>query len=144
VSGQLHAPATLLLAKEPPVPIGKEAGWPPEPVWMIQRSENSLSYQDLNSNSSAVQPVASHVHSFFHLRVVNLIMLVLQSLSLLLFVTSLKAILIETCQMCFKLYAVIEREINLTRSDLITTICNMDFNLAVQKLKDSCISLVSI
>jgi hypothetical protein len=27
VSGQLHAPAALPPGKEPPVPIGKEAGW---------------------------------------------------------------------------------------------------------------------
>jgi hypothetical protein len=27
--------------KEPPVPIGKEAGWALEPVWMVWRSENS-------------------------------------------------------------------------------------------------------
>jgi hypothetical protein len=33
VSGQLHAPATLLLGKEPLVPVGYEAGWAPEPVW---------------------------------------------------------------------------------------------------------------
>jgi len=33
VSGQLHAPAALLLGKEPLVPIGWEAEWAPEPVW---------------------------------------------------------------------------------------------------------------
>jgi hypothetical protein len=34
VSGQHHAPAMLLpLGKGPPVPIGQEAGWAPEPVW---------------------------------------------------------------------------------------------------------------
>jgi hypothetical protein len=34
VSGQLHAPAALPPAKEPRVPIGEEAGWAPEPVWV--------------------------------------------------------------------------------------------------------------
>jgi hypothetical protein len=34
VSGQLHAPAALPPGKEPLVPIGQEAGWAPEPVWM--------------------------------------------------------------------------------------------------------------
>jgi hypothetical protein len=32
-SGQLHAPAALPLGKEPPLAIGQEAGWTPEPVW---------------------------------------------------------------------------------------------------------------
>jgi hypothetical protein len=31
VSGELHAPAALLPGKEPPAPIGQEAGWAPEP-----------------------------------------------------------------------------------------------------------------
>jgi hypothetical protein len=36
VSGQRHAPAALLPpGKEPPVPIVKEAGWAPEPVWTV-------------------------------------------------------------------------------------------------------------
>jgi hypothetical protein len=34
VYSQLHAPATLL-GKCLPVPTGKEARWPPEPVWML-------------------------------------------------------------------------------------------------------------
>jgi hypothetical protein len=33
VSGQLHDPAALPPEKEPLVPIGKEAGWAPEPFW---------------------------------------------------------------------------------------------------------------
>jgi hypothetical protein len=33
VSGHLHAPASLPPRKEPLVPIGKEAGWAPEPFW---------------------------------------------------------------------------------------------------------------
>jgi hypothetical protein len=54
VSGQLHAPAAL-----PPVPIGSEAGWAPEPVCTMWRRENSWPYQDSNSDPSVVQPVAS-------------------------------------------------------------------------------------
>jgi hypothetical protein len=41
VTGQLHAPAALPPGKEPPVTIGKEAGWAPEPVWTTWRRENS-------------------------------------------------------------------------------------------------------
>jgi hypothetical protein len=37
VSGQLHVPAVLPPGKEPPVPIGYEAGWAPEPVWTMWR-----------------------------------------------------------------------------------------------------------
>jgi len=32
VSGQVHATAALPPEKEPPVPIGKDAGWDPEQV----------------------------------------------------------------------------------------------------------------
>jgi hypothetical protein len=59
VSGQLHAPAALPPGKEPPVPIGSEVGWTPEPVWMIWSTENSWPYRDSNSDPSVVQPVAS-------------------------------------------------------------------------------------
>jgi hypothetical protein len=34
VSDQFHAPAAL-----PPVPIAQEAGWAPEPVWTLWRTE---------------------------------------------------------------------------------------------------------
>jgi hypothetical protein len=33
VSGQIHAPAALASGKEPLLPIRREAGWDPEPVW---------------------------------------------------------------------------------------------------------------
>jgi hypothetical protein len=33
VSGQFHAPAALPSEKKPLLPIGKEDGWAPEPVW---------------------------------------------------------------------------------------------------------------
>jgi hypothetical protein len=43
VSGQLHAPAALLLpGKGPPVPIVQEAGWAPEPVWSQRIEEKSF------------------------------------------------------------------------------------------------------
>jgi hypothetical protein len=42
VSGQHHAPAALLLpGKEPPVPIGQEAGWATEAVWTQRLEERS-------------------------------------------------------------------------------------------------------
>jgi hypothetical protein len=45
--------------KEHPVPIVKEVGWAPEPVWTTWRSANSCPKRDLNSDPLAVQPVAS-------------------------------------------------------------------------------------
>jgi hypothetical protein len=42
VSGQLHAPAALPLEKEPPVLIGYEVGWAPEPAWRLWNREKSL------------------------------------------------------------------------------------------------------
>jgi hypothetical protein len=59
VSGQLHVPAALSPGKKPPVPIGKEAGWSPEPVWMTWRRGNSWPYRNSNSDPSFVQLVAS-------------------------------------------------------------------------------------
>jgi hypothetical protein len=43
VSGQRHVPAALLPpGKGPPVPIGQEAGWTPEPVWAQRLEKKSL------------------------------------------------------------------------------------------------------
>jgi hypothetical protein len=43
VSGQRHAPAALFPpGKGPPVPIGQEAGWAPEPVWTQRLQEKSF------------------------------------------------------------------------------------------------------
>jgi len=39
VNGQPHATAALPPGKEPPVPIGYEAGWALEPVWTRWRRE---------------------------------------------------------------------------------------------------------
>jgi hypothetical protein len=47
VSRQRHAPAALY----PLVPIGQEAGWPPEPVWTQRLEEKSFaSAGDRNSD----------------------------------------------------------------------------------------------
>jgi hypothetical protein len=35
MSGQLHTPAVLLSGKEPPVLIGEEPEWAPEPAWAL-------------------------------------------------------------------------------------------------------------
>jgi hypothetical protein len=45
--------------KKPPVPIGYEAGWAPEPIWTAWRSKHSWPYCDSNSDPSVVQPEAS-------------------------------------------------------------------------------------
>jgi hypothetical protein len=60
VSGQLHTPATLPPGKEPPVPIGYEAGRAPEPVWVTWRIENSWPYCDLDPDPLVIQPLASY------------------------------------------------------------------------------------
>jgi hypothetical protein len=41
VSGHVHVPAALSPGKDPPVPIGCEAGWVPELVWTLPSSEKS-------------------------------------------------------------------------------------------------------
>jgi hypothetical protein len=55
-SGLLHAPAASLSGKDPPVPIGKEAGWASEPVWTLWSTEKSLVLA--RNLPPAVQPVA--------------------------------------------------------------------------------------
>jgi hypothetical protein len=54
VSGQHHAPAALL----PPVPIGQQAGWAPEPVW-TQRIEEK-SFASAVDRTPIAQPVVRH------------------------------------------------------------------------------------
>jgi hypothetical protein len=39
----------LTLGKEPPVPIGQEAGWGPEPVWMQRLEEKSSAFVEIES-----------------------------------------------------------------------------------------------
>jgi hypothetical protein len=45
--------------KEPPVPIGLEAVWAPEPVWTTWRRDKSCPYLDSPSDPSAVQHIAN-------------------------------------------------------------------------------------
>jgi hypothetical protein len=54
VSGQLHAPAALLPGKEPPIPMGEEAVWAPEPILMLLRRKNLA----LTGNRT---PIVQHV-----------------------------------------------------------------------------------
>jgi hypothetical protein len=56
MSGQLDAPAALPPRKQFPVPIGQEAGWAPEQVWMLRSGEYSLSLH--GNRNPVVQPVA--------------------------------------------------------------------------------------
>jgi len=50
----LHAPAAL-----PPVPIGQEAGWAPEPVWTLWRREKPLTLLWIIAKIFSPEPVAS-------------------------------------------------------------------------------------
>jgi hypothetical protein len=59
VSGQRHAPAALYFqGKGPPVPIGQEAGWAPDPVWTQRIEENPLSLPGIETRSPG-RPVSS-------------------------------------------------------------------------------------
>jgi hypothetical protein len=62
VSGQRHAAAALLPpGKGPPVLIGEEAGWDPEPVWTQRLEENSFApSRESNPDRPVVQPVVRH------------------------------------------------------------------------------------
>jgi hypothetical protein len=68
VSGQLHAPVTLLSGKEL---FEYEIRWDPEPVWTTWARENSWPYRDLNSDSSVVQPVASRYTDYWNSAVIK-------------------------------------------------------------------------
>jgi hypothetical protein len=56
VSGQLHAPDTLPPRKEPLLPIGQEAGWAQEPVWMRWWREKFPA--PAGARTPTIQPVA--------------------------------------------------------------------------------------
>jgi hypothetical protein len=60
VTGQLHAPAALPPGKGPPVAIGLEAGWAPEPFWTTWRGENltPTGTRTPNLRPSSPEPVA--------------------------------------------------------------------------------------
>jgi hypothetical protein len=57
VSSQLHTPTALPPGKEPPVPIGQEAGWAPGLVWTLWRGEKSCL---VGNGIWAIWPTASH------------------------------------------------------------------------------------
>jgi hypothetical protein len=58
VSGQHHAPAALLPpGKGPPVPIGQEAGWVPEPE---ATGKILCPRRESNPDRPVVQPVVRH------------------------------------------------------------------------------------
>jgi hypothetical protein len=56
VSGQLHAPPLYPRGNSPPLPIGQEAEWAPEPVRKLWRREESCT---TGNRTRAVQP-ATH------------------------------------------------------------------------------------
>jgi hypothetical protein len=60
VIGQLHAPAPLPPGKEPPVHIGEESGWAPEPFWTRWWREKfpAPPPKESSPRPSIVQPVA--------------------------------------------------------------------------------------
>jgi hypothetical protein len=59
VNGQHHAPAALYPpGKEPPVPIGQEAGWAPEPAWTHRLEEKSSA--SVGDRTPVIQSVVSH------------------------------------------------------------------------------------
>jgi hypothetical protein len=53
-----HPSCTLPPGKGPPVPIGQEAGWVPEPVWMQGLEEKSCA--PVRDQTPIVQPVVRH------------------------------------------------------------------------------------
>jgi hypothetical protein len=57
VSDQLYAPAALVQGKEPPSPIGQEAGWAPEPVRTLWRRQTFLAPP--GNRTPAVQSLAT-------------------------------------------------------------------------------------
>jgi hypothetical protein len=56
VNGEPYTPDILLSGKMPPVPIEQEAGWAPEPVWMLWSTEKSVA--PAGNRISDLQPVA--------------------------------------------------------------------------------------
>jgi len=64
MTGQLHDLAALLPGKEPLVPIGYEAGWIPEPVWIRCRREKFPA--PAGSGTPIVQPIPTELPWLFH------------------------------------------------------------------------------
>jgi hypothetical protein len=60
VDGQLPAPAALPQGKEPPVPLGQEAGWAAEPFGgAVVKRKITSPRRESNLRTLIVQPVAS-------------------------------------------------------------------------------------
>jgi hypothetical protein len=55
-SGQLQVPAALPLGRSQLILIGYEAGWVPEPVWRLWRTEKSCPYWDSNVGRLDLSP----------------------------------------------------------------------------------------
>jgi hypothetical protein len=77
VSGQRHAPAALYpRGKDPPVPIGEEAVWAPEPVWTQRLEEkSSVSVGDRTPIVQPVvrlSPVSTPAYIFFRLHALHI------------------------------------------------------------------------
>jgi hypothetical protein len=68
LNGQIHAPAALTPAKYPPAPIGYEAGWAPEPVWMLWRREKCCPCWQSNPGRPARSEylITMRTHSCWH------------------------------------------------------------------------------
>jgi hypothetical protein len=56
--GQLSGMVALQLEKQSLVPIGLEARWDPDPVWILYRREKSLPLPKLSPHSTVVETVA--------------------------------------------------------------------------------------
>jgi len=62
MSGQPHALATLSLGKKPPVLIGQEPGWAPEPVLDMVAKRKSPFPEPAGNWTPVVQPVAKSLY----------------------------------------------------------------------------------
>jgi hypothetical protein len=56
VSGRIHAPATSVERKSPPVLILQEAAWAPEPAWTLWGREKLYPCQESNPAVQSVAP----------------------------------------------------------------------------------------
>jgi hypothetical protein len=112
VSGQRHAPAALLPpGKEPPVPIGQEAGWAPEPVW-TQRIEEK-SFAPAGDRTPVVKPVVRHYTAW----ATRLLMAYLHLLKILYRIVSLPLHMWDECELphaCFYSIWIYSRQYFLT------------------------------
>jgi hypothetical protein len=96
VSGQRHAPAALH-PKDPPVPIGQEAGWASEPVWTLWLEE--ILFASAGDRTPVVQSVVRHYIDW-----VNLAPLPWNKINQLIFVMVKFGVLFEVLIEFFKCY----------------------------------------